>query len=458
MPARNRWAAHRWRYQGRRPGTIRQPQPERMGDGLAGGDGCGGGRCGRRYRRQLGPYRGWNVLLRQPPAGRRVAASGRRHHGEGASRPGSAPQVRHALVGRRWGHVRGLVAQIRLALQRPRHKLGRQRVQHVRLLQLHAVQLRAQQRPDLDEALPYLPAAADRAERHRVADHRHQALGALHLLAARACALVRVRVARAPGAHRRQEDRPELLALHVRDPLDADAAHAPLAQLRPDAEHLVRVRRHDADALVVNFAPRARPLLAQLAHPLDHLVHLRVVVEGGRVFVLHVLAARREERERVELLVARLLAGRDQLLLVEQLGREADDCVVRPVVLAQQYLAREVVRVVVVQPLQQRHVQLALLRKVGEQLRRHLHVVAGQHDARPLAGKRERHDRLALHRLGRLVQEDVREVALRQVERRQLHRDVQRHHHDPVLQDVLHGRAAKVAHVDVQIHQAVLCK
>ena len=36
LPARNRWAAHRWRYQGRRPGTIRQTQPERMGDGLAG--------------------------------------------------------------------------------------------------------------------------------------------------------------------------------------------------------------------------------------------------------------------------------------------------------------------------------------------------------------------------------------------------------------------------------------
>uniref|UniRef100_A0A182V990 Secreted protein n=1 Tax=Anopheles merus TaxID=30066 RepID=A0A182V990_ANOME len=58
LSTRNRWAAHWWRYQGRRPGTIRQPQPERMGDSLAGGDGCGGGGCCRRYRRQLGPYRG----------------------------------------------------------------------------------------------------------------------------------------------------------------------------------------------------------------------------------------------------------------------------------------------------------------------------------------------------------------------------------------------------------------
>lgn len=65
-----------------------------------------------------------------------------------------------------------------------------------------------------------------------------------------------------------------LLTLDVEHPLHADLVHPLLAQLGADAEHLVGVGRHHADAALVQLAPRHRPLLPQLLHPLHDLKDL----------------------------------------------------------------------------------------------------------------------------------------------------------------------------------------
>lgn len=146
-----------------------------------------------------------------------------------------------------------------------------------------------------------------------------------------------------------------------------------------------------------------------------------------------------------------LFARCNQFLLVEQLRREFDDRFMSPIVFAQQNFAREIVRIVIVQTLQQRNVQLSLLGKVGEQLRRHLHVVSGQDDSGFFGAKRQRHDRFTFHCLCRFIQEDVGKVSFRQIEGCQFHRNVQRNNYDAMFQNILHRWTPKVAHIDVQV-------
>ena len=64
--------------------------------------------------------------------------------------------------------------------------------------------------------------------------------------------------------------------------------------------------------------------------------------------MLYVLAASREERQRVERVMSRLVATGDESTVIEELRSEVDDGLVRAVVLAQQDATRvlRVVRVV----------------------------------------------------------------------------------------------------------------
>ena len=72
---------------------------------------------------------------------------------------------------------------------------------------------------------------------------------------------------------------------------------------------------------------------------------LGVVVERGRVLVLHVLALRVEQGQRVPLGVRRLPARGEEPLLVEVVRGVLDDGLVGAVVLAEHDLAWEVGRV-----------------------------------------------------------------------------------------------------------------
>ena len=74
--------------------------------------------------------------------------------------------------------------------------------------------------------------------------------------------------------------------------------------------------------------------------------------------------------------MAGLLARGHQLLVVEELGGVADDGVVGAVVLAQEDLAGELLRVEVVEALQEGLVEAALQGEAGEHLGAQLHVVA----------------------------------------------------------------------------------
>lgn len=94
-----------------------------------------------------------------------------------------------------------------------------------------------------------------------------------------------------------------LLTLDVEHPLHADLVHPLLAQLGADAEHLVGVGRHHADAALVQLAPRHRPLLPQLLHPLHDLKDLPAAqrpqrtVELGRRPVERQISAKRRRKK-----------------------------------------------------------------------------------------------------------------------------------------------------------------
>ena len=65
-----------------------------------------------------------------------------------------------------------------------------------------------------------------------------------------------------------------LLTLDVEHPFHTDLVHPLLSELGADAEYLVGVGRHHADAALIQLAPRHRPLLTHLLHPLHDLKHL----------------------------------------------------------------------------------------------------------------------------------------------------------------------------------------
>lgn len=64
------------------------------------------------------------------------------------------------------------------------------------------------------------------------------------------------------------------LTLYIEHPLHADVWHPLFAQLSTDAEHLVGVRRHNADAPLVQLAPGHWPLAPHLLHAFHYLKHL----------------------------------------------------------------------------------------------------------------------------------------------------------------------------------------
>ena len=170
------------------------------------------------------------------------------------------------------------------------------------------------------------------------------------------------------------------------------------------------VGSHHSDLILLLLAPHLGPGPPQLRQSVHNLVDLAVVVVGGAVGVLSVLAPGSEECEGVPDRVGRLPPAGHQLLVVEHLAGVSHDGLVAPVVLTEEQLAGVLSRVVVVQPLQQRHAQLLLLGKVRGHVRLELHVVPGQHHPGLLRGEDQRHDGLRLEGLGSLVQQDVREV------------------------------------------------
>ena len=126
---------------------------------------------------------------------------------------------------------------------------------------------------------------------------------------------------------------------------------------------------------------------------------------------MDVLAPGGEQRQGEPEAVLHLLPGRDQLLVVEKLGGVADDGLVGPVVLAEEDLAREVLRVEIVKTFQQRLVQPLLGGIVRKNFRTELHVISSQDDPGSAGGHGEGQDGLGLHRLGGLIEQDVGEVA-----------------------------------------------
>lgn len=80
--------------------------------------------------------------------------------------------------------------------------------------------------------------------------------------------------------------------------------------------------------------------------------------------MLQVLASRREKRQRVIARMCWLVPTGNQFTVVEEIGCEVDDGLVRAVVLTQHDLTGTVVRVQLVQSVQQRLLEALLLGKV----------------------------------------------------------------------------------------------
>ena len=113
--------------------------------------------------------------------------------------------------------------------------------------------------------------------------------------------------------------------------LHTDVGQSPLPQLRPDPGDLVQV--WGDHSYLISRPPPVRPVPLELGQSVHHLVHLAVVVEGGAVRVLVILAPGSEEGERMPGEVGGLLATGHQLLLVEHVTGEAHYGLVTPVVL-----------------------------------------------------------------------------------------------------------------------------
>ena len=96
---------------------------------------------------------------------------------------------------------------------------------------------------------------------------------------------------------------------------------------------------------------------------------LSVIIERGTILVLHILATRCEKSEGIEHFMSRLCSGRYKPVFVEQLWGVLQYGFMCPVVFTEQDLAPVMCRIVVIQPLKEWYVKIAVACEVGVHLK-----------------------------------------------------------------------------------------